>query len=118
MSSSGEARWLLDLVAAGRMSVPEVCELLAVPNDVRAVWLDAAASDPDLGLFIFNAIVFRSRVAEKFDRLLSEPIQHPPRQAKIIQRGKKRDVRLPVAREAMIPATQAAQEPCGDAASV
>ena len=97
MSASGEARWLLDLVAAGTMTVADACELLAIPNDVRAVWLDAAASDPDLGLFIFNAIVFRIRVTEKFDRLLSEPMQRAPRQAKIVQRGKTRDVRLPVA---------------------
>lgn len=118
MSVSGEARWLLDLVAAGRMTVADACDLLAIPDDVRDVWLDAAASDPDLGLFILTAIMFRSRVAEKFDRLLSEPMQHAPRQLKVIQRGKKREVRLPVAREAMIPATQAAQEPRTQAAGV
>ena len=97
MSASGEARWLVEQLDAGKMTVADVCQLLDIPQAVRVVWLDAAASDLDLGLFISKAVSFRTRVAEKFERLLAEPTLCAPRQVEVIVRKQKHGARLPVA---------------------
>lgn len=118
LCATDEARWLAEQIVTGKMAVTDACDLLAIPDPVRLVWIEAAGSDYELGAALLEALTFRRLVAEKFDLLLAEPMRHAPTRVKAVQRSGKRQARLPVARENAIPATQAAQEPCAEIVSL
>ncbi|HKV25619.1 MAG TPA: hypothetical protein VJN93_13580 [Candidatus Acidoferrum sp.] len=109
--ATAEANWLADLVTTGRMSVEAARELIAVPDAARTLFNELACDDMPLAMFFNDALKMRKLISEKFEALLANPVRPVPvKQAKIILRGKKREVRLPVARDVTALANTAAQE--------
>jgi hypothetical protein len=111
-SAGSEARALFQMVAVGRMTPAEARDLIAIPPNVCALFKAAAEWDSSLAPLCLGAIEWRERVAARFESLLAHtPVNSVELKAgKTIQRSGKRSVRLPIAREMLIPANTAAQD--------
>jgi hypothetical protein len=59
-----KARWLVGLVASGRLTVDDARDAIAIPAEAQSVWAEASASDPELAAMLSEAANFRQLVGE------------------------------------------------------
>ena len=66
-----EANFFFSPVSAGRMTLEEARELIAIPPDLRKLFAEAARRDESLAPLCNEAIELRSLISEKFEALLA-----------------------------------------------